>query len=311
MQPVITFIICSYNRAHYLDDTLHSLLKSHNDPDFELLVVDNNSEDETSEVVKKYQKSINKDGKPIRYIKETKQGLSHARNRGIDEADAPYIVFLDDDICASESLIPAWISFFDENPNAVAAGGKIQVQFDAPRPSWMSHFLLPLLGHHDLGASPNTYPKDKYPFGGNMGFKKSVFEEVGYFDTNLGRKGKSLNAGEEKELFRRIRENHNDIYYVPDAFLYHRVGADRLTKDYIRKQALGLGQSMHFRLREASTPLKLKNWLSEVVKLVGSIPLAIGYLLALQPAKAIMLFQFRKWIWEGYQANKSPNGSKD
>lgn len=311
MEPAVTFIICSYNRAHYLNDTLNSLLKNKSNPNFELLVVDNNSDDETLDIVRKHQDSINKDGKPIRYIKEITQGLSHARNRGIKEANAPNIVFLDDDIRASDSLIPAWISFFNNHPEAIAGGGKIHVQFDAPRPAWMSHFLLPLLGYHDLGSSLKTYPKNKYPFGGNMGFKKSVFEEVGYFDTNLGRKGASLNAGEEKELFRRIRKSHNDIYYVPDAFLYHRVDADRLTKGYIRKQALGLGQSMWLRLREASTLAKLKIWLSETVKLLGSVPLAIGYLFALQPAKATMLFRFRKWIWVGYTTNKSLNVSED
>ncbi|WP_441000356.1 glycosyltransferase [Fodinibius sp. SL11] len=303
MEPAVTFIICSYNRAHYLDDTLQSLLQNLSDPDFELLVIDNNSEDETPEIVKKYQHSINKDGKPVRYIKETAQGLSHARNRGIKEAKAPNIVFLDDDIRASESLIPAWISFFENHPNAIAAGGKIHVQFDAPRPSWMSHFLLPLLGHHDLGSSPKKYPKTKYPFGGNMGFKKSIFEDIEPFNPNLGRKGESLNAGEEKELFRRIRERNNDIFYIPDAFLYHRVGPNRLTKGYIKNQALGLGQSMRLRLREAPALQKSLNWLSETAKFFGSFPLALGYLLIFQPSKAAMLFQFRKWVWEGYLKN--------
>ncbi|NGP89790.1 glycosyltransferase [Fodinibius halophilus] len=301
-QLTVTFIICSYNRAAYLDDTLGSLIE-HQPTDssaYEFLVVDNNSTDNTAEVVKKHQKIANKDDKYIRYIKETKQGLSFARNRGITEATATHVVFLDDDIQATPSLIPAWISFFETNPNAVAGGGKIHVQFDDPRPSWMSHFLLPLLGHHDLGDRTKIYPKTKYPFGGNMGFKKSVFEQVGIFDIELGRKGESLNAGEEKELFRRIRSKYKNIYYVPDAFLYHRVGSSRLTKEYIEQQALGLGQSMWLRLREATTNQKLKNWITEAAKLLGSFPLAIGYIIILQPSKAAMLFQFRWWIWKGY-----------
>src|SRR5699024_4317301 len=228
--PQLTFIICSYNRADYLDDTLRSLLR-HYPPgcQAELLVVDNNSTDDTAKVVRRHQDSSPKDEHPVRYIKEPIQGLSHARNRGIKEARAPYIVFLDDDIRVTPSLIPAWLSFFNDHPDDSAAGGKIHVQFDDPRPEWMSHFLLPLLGHHDLGNKRKQYPKGKYPFGGNMGFKRSIFDAVGTFNTELGRKGASLNAGEEKELFRRLRQLDVPIYYLPDAFLYHRVNADRLS----------------------------------------------------------------------------------
>ncbi len=146
-QPFISFIICTYNRADYLRDSIQSLLKSEAAAgEFEILIIDNNSKDKTPETVRKIV-----DAHPdlnLYYIKESKQGLSHARNRGIKEANAPFIVFLDDDICASKSLIPAWISFFKESPQAAAAGGKINVQFDDPRPRWMSHLLLPLLGYH-------------------------------------------------------------------------------------------------------------------------------------------------------------------
>lgn len=301
-KPKVTFIICTYNRAGYLDDTLRSLLR-HNFPasQAELLIVDNNSVDQTPKVVNKYQQEHAKDENRIRYIKELNQGLSHARNRGIKEARAAHVVFLDDDIIASESLIATWLKFFSDHPEALAGGGRIFVQFDDPRPSWMSHFLLPLLGHHDLGGNPKTYPQNKYPFGGNMGFKKAVFDEIGPFNTDLGRKGKSLNAGEEKELFRRLREKSAEIHYLPEALLYHRVGKERLTPDFIRKQALGLGQSMKLRMEDASPRQFLSNWLKEFGKFGASVPLGLYYLLELNPEKAKMLFQFRWWIWEGYK----------
>lgn len=300
-EPKVSFIICTYNRASYLDDTLHSLL-AHDLPksEAEILVVDNNSTDKTPEIVQEYQDIKNKDGKTIRYIKETNQGLSHARNRGIVESKAPYVVFLDDDIRATSTLVDAWISFFEDHPNTLAAGGKIHVQFDDPKPKWMSYFLLPLLGYHDLGCSPKKYPANKYPFGGNMGFKKEVFDKIGDFNPSLGRKGKSLNAGEEKELFRRIRTLSADIYYVPDAFLYHRVNENRLTISYIHKQAEGLGKSMSLRMQAASFSGQLKNWSAEIGKLLVSFPLGIFYLLKMNPQKALMLFKFRWWIWKGY-----------
>lgn len=302
-QLPITFIICTYNRADYLDNALDSLLnRTPDDFAFELLVIDNNSSDQTHTVVQKYQEITDKDRKPIRYIKETNQGLTYARNRGIREASAPYIVFLDDDIEATASLIPAWISFFEKHPNVLAGGGKIHVKFDELRPDWMSFFLLPLVGRHDLGDSLRRYPSNKYPFGGNMGFKKSVFEDVGHFDTGIGKKGKKLHTkGEEKEMFQRIRSISSDIYYLPDAFVFHHVDGSRLTPEYVKKQALGIGRGMKLRLQRGSKPPLLRSWISEAGKWLVSIPLALGYLLSLQPAKAQMLFRFRWWIFKGYK----------
>lgn len=299
-RPKVTFIICTYNRAGYLDDTLHSLANTDLQQfPVEVLVVDNNATDSTPSVVERHQARYPKDHKPIRYIKETNQGLSHARNRGIKEARAANMVFLDDDIRVTDSLLPAWLSFFDTRPNALAAGGKIHVQFDNPRPRWMSHFLLPLLGHHDLGNSPKKYPARKYPFGGNMGFRKQIFDSLGTFDTDLGRKGTQLKASEEKEFFQRLRTHQIDIHYLPDAMLYHRVNRQRLTESYIKRQAVGLGQSMALQDEEQAGPAQ-KLLFREVGKWAASFLLFVPYLLALQPAKALMLLKFRKWIAEGY-----------
>lgn len=299
--PVVTFIICTYNRVQYLNDTLKSIFKcDYSDLHFELLVVDNNSEDQTKEVVQKYKKR--NENIVVHYVQEPQQGLSYARNRGIKEAEAEYVVFLDDDINAGETLLTAWASFFQAHPSAAAGGGKIHVQFDDPRPHWMAHFLLPLLGHHDLGDDFKVYPKNKFPFGGNMGFKKSIFDDIGNFNADLGRKGTSLGAQEEKELFQRIRARDKDIFYLPSAFLYHRVNKKRLTVDYIKKQAIGLGRSMRLRFGN-STGKKMSGWLSEVGKLIVSVPLAVAYALSFNISKAKILMQFRWWIWKGYLNN--------
>jgi len=299
----VTFVICTYNRANYLDNALKSLLKHKpHDLSFQLLVVDNNSSDQTPEVVKKYQQSFNKEDKSLRYIKETQQGISYARNCGIQETNTPYIVFLDDDIEASESLISAWIEFFSENPKALAAGGKIHVRFDDPKPKWMSHFLLPLFGRHDLGKTFKKYPSKKFPFAGNMGVKKSIFEEIGYFNTKYGQRGKKLYAkGEEKELSQRIRSITKDIYYLPDAFVYHHVDESRLTTEYVKEHAMGMGRSQKIRIKNESFREGLSERITEIEKWLVSIPLALGYLISFQPAKATMLIRFRWWIWKGYK----------
>jgi glycosyltransferase involved in cell wall biosynthesis len=297
--PFLSIIICTYNRADYLRDTLQSLLNTSADPEsFEVLMIDNNSRDETPKVVN--QAGAANEHFRIRYEKETKQGLSHARNRGISEAAAPVLLFLDDDIATPSDFIRAWLSFFKQHPDASGGGGKIHVQFDDPRPDWMSHFLLPLLGHHDLGNSIKKYPSGKHPFGGNMAFRREVFERYGNFNTELGRKGKQLMASEEKEFYRRLPDDE-EIYYLPEAFIYHRVNNERLTKAYIKKQALGLGKSIALQMEKASALQKFGQLVSELFKSLATAVLCVGYSLALQFPKAALLVQFRRWIWEGYR----------
>ncbi|WP_445666673.1 glycosyltransferase [Fodinibius sp. AD559] len=295
----ISFVICTYNRAQYLQDTLQSLLENEADPDrFELLIVDNNSSDETPDIAHTFIDTYpNHD---IQYIKEPQQGLSFARNRGIKEAKNPIITFLDDDISTDIDFINNWLHFFDTYPNAQCAGGKIEVQFDDPRPHWMSHFLLPLLGHHDWGDRIKKYKRHRYPFGGNMAFKRSVFDEYGFFDTELGRKGNQLKASEEKEFFQRLKNANTDIYYVPNANLYHRVDKQRLTKEYIKRQALGLGQSIALQLKEKTVADKFVKGAGEIFKMIITLGLFLPYTLTFQLSKAVMLIKFRKWIIEGY-----------
>jgi glycosyltransferase involved in cell wall biosynthesis len=292
-------IICTYNRAGYLRDTLQSLLQTNASPNqFEILIIDNNSTDKTPNVA---QNTANQfPDFRLKYIKETKQGLSHARNCGIRKASAPVLLFLDDDITVHPDFISLWVSFFENYPEASGGGGKIRVQFDDPRPDWMSYYLLPLLGHHDLGNSIKKYPAGKYPFGGNMAFHRKIFDKYGGFNANLGRKASKLIASEEKEFYRRLSDSEN-IYYLPNAFIYHRVNKQRLTKKFIKKQAVGLGQSIALQMENASISEKLWQISSEAGKFLATLILCAGYMLTFKFSKAEMLIRFRRWIWEGYR----------
>lgn len=302
--PALSIIICTYNRAAYLRDTLQSLLDRGAGPaSFEVLIVDNNSTDETPAVVASFIESHG--DLSIRYLQENQQGLSFARNRGIRESHGPVLLFVDDDVRIPPGYIRAWLSFFEQYPQASGGGGKIHVQFDDPRPGWMSHFLLPLLGYHDLGDSIRKYPSNKYPFGGNMAFRREVFDRYGMFNTSLGRKGAQLTASEEKEFYRRIRGDEA-IYYIPGALLYHRVSRERLTESYIRKQAVGLGKSIALQMEKASSPHRARQLGSELFKSLATVVLCVGYSLALQFEKAEMLVKFRRWIWEGYRNTSTP-----
>jgi glycosyltransferase involved in cell wall biosynthesis len=305
--PNITFIICTYNRAEYLDDTLHSMShQSVQNEVAELLVVNNNSTDHTDEIAAKHRENAESTAFKVSYFVETEQGLSFARNRGIKEAASENIVFVDDDIRADQHFIENWIKFFENYPNYNSAGGKILVQFDDHKPKWVSHYLLSLFGHHDLGKKVREYPGNKYPFGGNMGFRKKLFDEAGLFDTDLGRKGDQLTANEEKDLFNRVKSLGEPILYLPKALLHHRIGPERATQDYIRKQAEGMGKSVA-RQTKGSFKLKLTYVFKEIFKTAVSLGLFLIYLIGFTPAKGTMLLKFRYWILKGYttETNKS------
>jgi len=297
--PKISIVICTYNRAHLLPDTLDSLLNNTAPASlYEVLIIDNNSSDHTYAVVKgfidKFPEHV------IKYFKETRQGLSYARNRGIQEASFPLIAFFDDDIISEKKLISNWLNFFEKNPNVIGAGGKILVQFDAAEPGWVPGILYTLFGKHDHGKTIKKYRRGNYPFGGNMVFRARVFEKFGTFNTQLGRKGDELNGAEEKEFFYRISREEEDIFYVPDAILWHRVGPERLNESFIQKQAKGIGKSIAVMLENTSSWVKAHKYATELFKWTASIIMLFGYLITGNYKKGVTLLKFRYWILQGY-----------
>lgn len=302
--PNLSCIICTYNRADYLAETLQFLVKNNCTGHVEILIVDNNSTDATRQTADQYIDKSAK-GPVIRYITEKKQGLSFARNRGIREAHAPVLLFLDDDIRVEEDFLESWLSFFKKHPSVLAAGGRIDVQFDDPRPRWLSSYLLPLLGYHNHGYDIKPYPRKSYPFGGNMGIRKEMFDRFGMFDTELGRIGKKLTASEEKEFFNRLKEASVPLMYVPNAMIWHRVNQRRLTKEYIRRQAIGLGQSLAIQVQSRPFSEQFKTIATESAKWCASVMLFLYYTVTFRFSKGWMLIRFRKWIADGFYSYQS------
>lgn len=306
--PKISVIVPTYNRVSYLKVTLDSVINNEVSPHlFELIVVDNNSNDSTGEYMAKFSEQHR--NYQIKYVVEKNQGASYARNRGIQEAKTSLLVFIDDDEITDINLIHEWITFFERYPAAIGGGGRIEVKFEDSKPEWMSHFLMPLLGEHNVSSEIKKYPRSQFPFAGNMAYQKEVFDTYGLLKTDLGRKGSELLAGEEKEFYMRVRKHADQIYHVPSAKVYHRVWAHRMTKKFIRDQALGLGQSMKLQLANKSHWQFSKAWITEIGKLFASFPIGLFYLLKLKPSKAFMLFKFRMWIWGGYRSANEKEGS--
>jgi glycosyltransferase involved in cell wall biosynthesis len=297
----VTVIICTYNRQNYIEECLsHFLNQTFPLRDFEILIIDNNSTDQTATYCKEFIEQNN--SLNIRYLFEEAIGLSHARNRGIAEAQGEVVLFLDDDAFAEKEYISNTVKWFDQISDMVAAGGKIIPIFESgKKPKWFTKHLLPLVAAIDLGDKLIKFPSSKFPIGANMLFRKSVFNKIGLFNVNLGRSGTNLLGGEEKDIFDRLKGEK--VYYLPDVKVNHIVPEKRMSIEYIKKQALGVGKSERIRLANSLYSKKFYALCWEIIKFLGSLVLCMYYIFMGRAEGGMFLLRFRYWVWQGYFNN--------
>jgi glycosyltransferase involved in cell wall biosynthesis len=239
---VISAVLCTYNRASTLSATLESL-RGMSVParlPWELLIVDNNSSDDTARVVADHQRVS---ASEVRYVFEPEQGHSRARNRGIREARGAILVFTDDDV----SVDPHWLARIHETYerfDCLGVGGKIIPVWPCAKPAWLdgdrSARLMQAIVSFDLGDE--TCVLRTPPFGANMSFRRAAFERYGLFRTDLGRTGRDLAGGEDTEFARRLLRNGETLIYNPAAVVYHPVEAERLTRTYWQRWYFAYGR---------------------------------------------------------------------
>jgi glucosyl-dolichyl phosphate glucuronosyltransferase len=226
----ISVVICTYNRSEMLKDTLISFLDGVRiDIGHELLVIDNNSTDHTREVVM----SLAEKDPTIKYCFESKQGLSEARNSGINASIGHIIAFVDDDVCFDKYWLVQLFDIFDRNQNVSCVGGRVLAKFESERPDWLGDDLLWAYGVTRYGDEEKTITSPDIPVGCNMAFRRDVFAKVMPFQTSLGRKGNNLLSNEENAMFSRIEEAGLKVLYSPRLVVHHRIPSGRTKRQWI------------------------------------------------------------------------------
>jgi len=253
-EPDISAIICTYNRSNILEGAIESLIDQTIDKNkFEIIIIDNNSSDNTHEVVKKFEKYSN-----VRYVFESEQGLAFARNRGYIEAKGRYIAYIDDDAKAESDWIENIYAIIQcNNPPPLIIGGPIYPFYLTKKPEWY-------LDEYEIrtwGKEPRYLNIGEYLSGSNMIFSKEILEEFGGFDTKLGVVGGKLNLGEESSLFNKIWEKYGNTkigFYSPDLKVYHLVPDEKMTLHYFFKRRFMAGQSnLHIKYRPLNVIKKI------------------------------------------------------
>lgn len=243
---MISVVVCTFNRCESLRDTLSRLREQvlKEGLGLEIVVVDNNSSDRTWQVVEEAAKDS---PWPMRYVFEKTQGLSHARNRGIREAHGEFVAFTDDDVLPDRGWIQSLREAFVSH-GADCAGGKILPMWTRVPPDWcMAEEIRPQLwailalldrGEKMLVADTTN---GSFLFGANMAFRKRVFEEVGFFNPDLGRSGENILSGDDTEMLRRVLISRKRVVYSPQAIVYHKVPPERLHLGYLRRWKFNVG----------------------------------------------------------------------
>ena len=296
---MISIIICTYNRDKYIYDALlHVASNDFPTGNYEIVLVNNNSTDNTENECKRFETDFPK--VQFRYFLETRQGLSHARNRGIVESRGEILVFLDDDSFVKTDYLSNLQRRMDEHPEAMAFGGQISPLFESGEtPKWLCKWTYSWVSAIDKGNKVIPFEGNSYPIGANMGFRKSCLEQCGMFNTELGRSKKNLMAGEEKDLFNRLKDNNMPILYFPDIQVEHVIPPQRTTKEYIIRMGHGVGMSERLRCLNIGEKALWTRYFMEFVKWCATFLLWFRYAISFRPIVGNMLVLFRWNVTKG------------
>jgi glucosyl-dolichyl phosphate glucuronosyltransferase len=243
---MISVVVCTWNRAPLLRECLHTMtrLRTPAGLSWELLVVNNNSSDDTDDVIAGFAGRL-----PITGIRERRPGLSHARNAAIDHARGDHVLWTDDDVVVDAGWLLAYASAFARWPDAAMFGGPVQPRFDGSPPPWLLATWRSIgcaFAHRDLGTSPLRLGADatELPFGANYAVRMTEQRRFRY-DPRLGRNQRStvLLNGEETAVLKSIVRAGGHGWWIPDARVEHRIPSDRQTTGYVRRYFEGHGRA--------------------------------------------------------------------
>jgi glycosyltransferase involved in cell wall biosynthesis len=245
MTKGVSVIICCYNSANRLPTTLSYLASQKTNVPWELIIVDNNSVDETNKIAARELKKYPALADRSKIVTKKEPGLTNARSKGITEAFYEYILFCDDDNWLTDKYIQIGYDFLSGNPQCGVLGGWSTAVSSAEFPSWFEQQQYCFAVGRPHAQTCDT-TDDGQVWGAGMVTRKSLLEIVfnsSYPFLCLGRKGKSITSGDDDELCMRIvlmgfrLYNHEELHFV------HELPPDRLTESYLKRLYAGFEHS--------------------------------------------------------------------
>jgi glycosyltransferase involved in cell wall biosynthesis len=263
----ISVILCTYNRCQSLRRTLETFEAVHaNSINWELIIVDNNSNDLTKTVCSEFASRL-----PLRYVFEPSPGKSYALENGLSHAKGQLLLFTDDDVDIDPNWLVEWIRATRANADAMFFGGKVVPRWEVAPPRWLDAgsrgVLRAVMLHHDRGPAvwksndsrQNWEELHRYPFpGANFALRSNVLPRYQLsFRKDLGPRSGEGVRGEEMVLQQHLLDKAAVGAYVPSAVVYHRNAKARMTLAYVRKWFRGEGRAA---VRIGDCPASTSNW---------------------------------------------------
>lgn len=213
---------------------------------WEVVVVDNNSTDDTADIVRQYQREWDK-RVPLRYAFEEKQGAAYARHKAVQMAASPLVGFLDDDTLPNMTWVISAYRFAQEHPRAGVIASRIRGNFETIPPANFER-IAALLALTERGSSPSMYvPEQKViPPSAGMVVRRQVW--MNHVPEELvltGRTDASMLTGEDTESILHIQRAGWEVWYNPCMRLEHQIPSQRLTREYLQKLCRGIGLSRY------------------------------------------------------------------
>jgi glucosyl-dolichyl phosphate glucuronosyltransferase len=245
----ITVAICTWNRAELLNQTLSAmhLLRIPQGVEWELLVVNNNSTDDTDAVIAKHATVL-----PVRAIFEPRSGKSHAANIILDRARGDFILWTDDDVLVDAGWLAVVVGAAERNPQAAGFGGPIEPWFPTPPdPDFLAAFPAVSKGFCALDYQIPEGPlaSDQYANGSNMAFRRAAVAGL-RFDMKLGPTPTAIESdswmstggGEDFRFIDDVRKQGGVIMWIPEMRVRHYVSPSRLTLSYLSAHQYEVGR---------------------------------------------------------------------